>query len=87
MWKGPGQCVILCITVNIIVTGELSVLLFNFKVLSCFFILKKKEKENDDIVMVLFWFAFNKTSGNTHCRCSKSIFILIKNSDVKRLTS
>lgn len=27
--------------------------------------------------MVLFWFAFNKTSGNTHCRCSKSIFILI----------
>lgn len=94
MWEGPGQCVILCIIVNIIVTGELSVLLFNFTILSCFFYLKKK-KENDDIVMVLFWFAFNKTSGNTHCRCSKSIFILIKckecvfikNSDVKRLTS
>lgn len=52
----------------------------------------KKKRENDDIVMVLFWLAFNKTSGNTHCRCSKSIFILIKckecvfikNSDVKR---
>lgn len=41
MWKGPGQCVILCIIVNIIVTGELSVLLFNFTILSCFFILKK----------------------------------------------
>lgn len=28
-------------------------------------------------VMVLFCFAFNKPSGNTHCCCSKSIFILI----------
>lgn len=44
--------------------------------------------------MVLFCFAFKKTSKNTHCCCSKSIFILIKckesvfikNADVKRLT-
>lgn len=53
MWKGPGQCVILCIIVNIIVTGELSVLLFNFRILSCFFFFFKKRK-----IMILSWCCF-----------------------------